>query len=364
MLGSVTKAWRAAGAVVALAALTAAGAMAQEADYLYVAIQGDARVAVVDMGSLEEVARIDLRDLGFSENAKPHHIAVEPDGSHWYLSLIGENRVLKFDRDNNVVDQAEIEVPGMLAVHPDRDLLFVGRSMSAVNPPERIGAITRSDMAVDELDVFFPRPHALTVSADGQRVYSASLAVNQLAAVDVETGDMELTRIPGNVHTLVQFAASPDGGTLVATAQLTGVLLIFDLEDPDHPALRPEAPVVGRQPWHPVFGPDGRTVYFGAKMDHAVVAVDTETGEIVWRTEHEGLNHPHGSAVSPDGRHLFISSNGPGGMQMGGMDTGEDMHAGHQAATGTVTVLDTRDGTVVKVLEMGANTTGLGARTR
>lgn len=364
---SVMKAWRGglAAALAAAGTFLAGGAAAQEADFLYVAIQGEARVAVVDMGSLEEVARIDLRDMGFTENAKPHHIAVEPDGSHWYLSLIGENRVLKFDRGNRLVDQAEFEVPGMLSVHPTRDLLFVGRSMSAVNPPERIGAISRSDMEVEELDVFFPRPHALTVAADGERVYSASLAVNQLGAVDTETGDMELTDVAGPVHTLVQFAVSPDGRTLVATAELTGLLLVFDLEDPDHPVLRAEIPV-GRQPWHPVFAADGRIVYFGNKMDHTVVAVDVEAGQVVWRTEDMGLNHPHGSALSRDGRHLFISSNGPGGMQMGEMemDAGHDMHAAHRAAIGTLTVLDTRDGTVVKVLEMGENATGLGARAR
>lgn len=366
MGAKVKTAWRSAmAALMALVLFLGGGVAAQEADFLYVAIQGDAEVAVVDMGTLEEVARIDLGELGFSENAKPHHIAVEPDGSYWYLSLIGENRVLKFDRGNRLVDQAQFEVPGMLVMHPTRDLLFVGRSMSAVNPPERIGAISRSDMEVDELDVFFPRPHALTVSADGDRVYSASLAVNQLAAVDVETGDMELTDIAGPVHTLVQFAASPDGRTLVGTAELTGLLLVFDLADPDHPSLRAEIPV-GRQPWHPVFAADGRTVYFGNKMDHTVVAVDVDAGEVIWRTEDPGLNHPHGSALSRDGRHLFISSNGPGGMQMGEMEmeAGHDMHAEHRAATGTLTVLDTRDGSVVKVLEMGENATGLGARSR
>ena len=130
MRGSVKQFVRSAMAVLGLVfASVAAGALhAQEGDLLYVAIQGDAQVAVVDMTTLEEVARIDLQELGFSENAKPHHIAVEPDGSHWYLSLIGENRVLKFDRDNRLVAQAEFEVPGMLAVHPQEDLLLVGRS--------------------------------------------------------------------------------------------------------------------------------------------------------------------------------------------------------------------------------------------
>ncbi|UCC25662.1 MAG: YncE family protein [Gemmatimonadales bacterium] len=339
---------------------------AQDQSLLYVAVQGDAQVAIVDMAELEEVARIDLQTLGFTANAKPHHVAVEADGSHWYLSLIGENRVLKFDRENRLVAQAEFEVPGMLAVHPSRDLLLVGRSMSAVSPPQRIGAITRSTMEVEEVDVFFPRPHAIAVSPDGQRVYTASLAVNQMGAVDLETLDLTLTDLEGPVHTLVQFAVSPDGSTLVGTAQLTGRLLIFDLTDPEHPALRDQVEV-GRQPWHPVFGADGRTVYFGVKLDNRVVAVDVTTGEVVWSTDHPGLSAPHGAAVSPDGRFLFVSSNGPGGMAMDPeheMHEGEEHGAMHPAETGTITVLDTSDGTVVKVLEMGTNTTGVGAASR
>lgn len=359
--------WRAGALALTLAGWTVGGAEAQERDFLYAAIQGEAKVAVVDMASLEEVARIDLQELGFTENAKPHHIAVEPDGSHWYLSLIGENRVLKFDRENRMVAQAEFEVPGMLAVHPTEDLLLVGRSMSAVNPPHSIGAITRTGMEVEEIDVFFPRPHALAVGPDGARVYSASLAVNQMGAVDLASLNMELENLAGPVHTLVQFAVSPDGNTLVATAQLTGVLLVFDITDRASPRLVREVPV-GRQPWHPVFHPEGGVVYFGLKMDHEVVAVDPASGEVVWRTGNPGLNNPHGSAVSPDGRYVFISSNGPGGMQMGDMPMeehgGHDEHAGHRATTGTVTVLDARTGSVVKVLEMGENTTGLGAPSR
>ncbi|MDT8342034.1 MAG: YncE family protein [Longimicrobiales bacterium] len=372
----------AAPAAVALiaAALTAAypgGAAAQAraagADYLYAAVQGEAAVAVVDMASLEVVARVELRELGFTENAKPHHVAVSPDGSRWYLSLIGENRVLAFDGENRLLGSAEFEVPGMLALHPKGEVLFVGRSMSAVNPPARIGAIrTGPDaarMEVEEVDVFFPRPHALALSADGERVYSASLGVNQLAAVDAGSGEMTLIDIPGETHAPVQFAVAPDGRTLVASTQLTGRLLVFDLEDPDHPTLRAEIPL-GGQPWHPVYAPAGDVVYVGLKMENRVVAVDVARGAVVWSTEHPGLNHPHGSALSPDGRRLFISSNGPGGMQMGepapdaGAGAGHGAHGAGRAATGTVTVLDARDGTVLKVLELGENVTGLGARTR
>ena len=180
--------------------------------------------------------------------------------------------------------------------------------------------------------------------------------------MDLASLELQLTDLQGAVHTLVQFAVSPDGRTLVGTGQLTGQLLIFDLADPDQPRLRGQV-AVGRQPWHPVFGPDSRTVYFGVKLDNAVVAVDALAAEIRWKVEHEGIHAPHGAALSPDGRYLFVSSNGPGGMVMGG-DAAHEMHGPERASTGTVTVIDTADGSVVKVLEMGSNTTGVGVASR
>lgn len=353
-------------------ALCAAGASAQ--DYVYVANQGDATIAVIDIATLEIVETVDLRPLGFSENAKPHHIAVEPDGSAWYVSLIGENRVLKFGRDNTLLGQGEFEVPGMLSLDPVHDLLYVGRSMSAVNPPQRIGVIERTTMEVDEIDVLFPRPHALQVMPTGTHVYSASLGVNQLGAIDADSWDLELVQIDGEAHALVQFAISPDSRTLVGTAELTGDLLVFDLTDPAAPAFV-RAIDVGSRPWHPVYGRDGRHVYFGNKGDNTVVEVDVEAGRIARAFAVPGADQPHGSALSPDGRLLFITNNGPGGMAMGpdAMDHAAMAHEEmqHEVAaeaaptfdTGTVAVIDLDSGQLVKMIPVGQNATGLGIRT-
>lgn len=344
-------------------------------DFLYVAIQGEAAVSVVDMGTLEEVVRLDLTTMGFTANAKPHHIAVEPDGAHWYLSLIGENRVLKFDRQNRIVGQVEFEVPGLMALNPATGMLYVGRSMSAINAPSRIGEIATGDMDVEELDVFFPRPHALAVAPGLGKAYSASLAVNQMGVLDLASGDFELMDVAGtSQHTLLQFAVSPDERTLVVTTEMSGRLLIFDLADPDHPTLRHSVPV-GVQPWHPVFSMDGEHVYFGNKGENMIASVNVRTGEEDMRQAFPGLSNPHGSAVSPDGRYLFISNNGPGGMDMDmGMDMGDGDHAEHHPAsdmdhemmgemptTGTLVVIDLRTMQHVKTLELGENATGVGA---
>jgi YVTN family beta-propeller protein len=309
---------------------------------LYVANQDDATISVIDTDSRRVVRTIDLRELGFGPNAKPHHIVSDPDGLHWYVSLIGENRVLKFDAADRLVGGAEIEVPGMMAVDPAGDRLFVGRSMSAVNPPHRIGIVRRSDMSVDEIDIFFPRPHALAVAPDGSRLFVGSLGVNQLAVLAPDGSDPELVDVSGPHHTLVQFAVSPDGRWLVSTAEMTSRLLIFDLSEPAPRAVGEVE--VGQRPWHPVFAPDGRRVFVGNKGSNTISVVDSESWAEIAVLESRGLDLPHGSAVTPDGRWVFISSNGSEG------------------ARGRVTVIETSGPEVVDVIPVGRNAAGIGLR--
>lgn len=309
--------------------------------WLYVPNQDDATVSVIDVATRQVARTVDLGELGFGPQAKPHHVAVEEDGAYWYVSLIGENRVLKLDGEARVVATAEFEAPGLLVLDPESDRLYVGRSMSAVNPPQRVGVIRRSDMSVEEVAVPFPRPHALALAGGGDVLYTASLAANQLAAIRPDEGEVELTDVEGPVHTLVQFAVSPDGSRMVATGEMTGRLLVFDLSDPMAPVQVDEV-AVGQRPWHPVFSPDGSRVYFANKGSNTVSVVDTGTWTQMAALEGEGLDLPHGSALTPDGRWLFISSNGSDG------------------APGTVTVIDTSGPEIVDVIEVGRNAAGLG----
>jgi len=320
---------------------------------LYVASQAAAAVSILDMDSHEVLETIWLTELGFTPDAKPHHIAVEPDGSAWYVSLIGDNKVLKFDRDNRLVGQVEFERPGMLAVHPTRDLLFVGRSMAAVNPPQRIGIIRRSDMAIEELDVFFPRPHAIVVHPDGDHLYTASLAENRLASLEIESEELELSGLgEGPPAVLVQFAVSPDGQTLVGTGQLTSKLLVFDLADPMAPS-RTHSIDVNAAPWHPAFSPDGRYVYFGNQNANTVTVVETDGWTVDAVIEGEGLAEPHGVATSSDGRYLYVSNRNQKGAYSSVGNADEH--------PGTVVVIDTSSREIIAVIEVAPYAAGMSA---
>ena len=318
---------------------------------VYVANQSSATVSVIDAASGEVVHTIDVTEYGFDPNSRPHHTAVDPDGAHWYVSLIGGGHVLRFNADNELVGRAPFETPGLLAVDPASELLYVGRSMMAVSPPQRIGAIDRSDMSVEELDVFFPRPHALAVDPATNRVFTASLVENRFAVMEGGSDALELVDVEGPAHTFVQFALSPDRRHLVATAQLTGKLLVFDAASPERGLLAEVD--VGTQPWHPVFSPDGSRVYFGAKDDDAVVVVETETWTVVRRITAPGIVEPHGSAVTADGRYLFVSNRNLKGTYTPRRPVEKN------ADVGTVVKIDTRTFEVVQTIEVGSYPAGI-----
>ncbi|MGH7469967.1 MAG: YncE family protein [Longimicrobiales bacterium] len=328
---------------------------------LYVCNQNDASVSILDAATLKLVRIVDLKPLGFSANAKPHHIVVEPDGSFWYVTLIGDNKIVKLDRNDRVVAQVTFETPGMMALHPSQDLLFVGRSMTAVNPPPRIGVVRRSDLKLEEIDVLFPRPHAMVIEPKNGIVYTASLAVNQMAAVDPSTERVELTQVAGPAHALMQFTVSPDGNTLAVSAELSARVLLFDITERMKPKLVAVLDVE-RQPFDPMFSPDGRWVVLGNKAANAVTIIDARQRKVAAVVRGQGLAQPHGIAISADSRTAFVTNNNLKG-------TGE--HAGHTmvggsegtpaapAGPGTVVAINLTTQRIAQVIEVGHNASGI-----
>lgn len=320
---------------------------------LYVTNQDDATVSVIDIGSQRLVETVDLRRYGFADNARPHHAQVEPDGSAWYVTLIGAGKVLKLDRSNRLLGGVDLEVPGLIALQPAGDLMFVGRSMSAVNPPPRLAVIRRSDMRLlDEVDLLFPRPHGVVAHPAGERVYVASLGTNQLASVSVQSGEVRLVDVPGAPHGLVQAAVSPDGRLLAVTAELTDSLLLFDLSDPADPRL---VRAIGMPdgPFEPAFTRDGRWIYVTCLSANRVAVVDTRGWTVVDALAHAGIGQPHGIAMAPDGSRIYVGNR----HQSGGLHD----HAGARpTGRGTVVAICAASREVDTVLTVGHYAAGMG----
>lgn len=330
---------------------------------LYVPNQNDASVTILDAASGRVLETVDLRTFGFSANARPHAIVAEPDGSAWYVSLIGDNAVARFDRDNRLAGRAPMETPGMLALDPRHDRLYASRSMTAVNPPASIGVIRRSDMAlVEELDVILPRPHAIAADTVSGRVYVSGLGDNRIAVVDT-AGRVELAAVPGPLHAYVTFDLSPDGTRLAASTQLTSSLLAFDVRDgtPVQSAAVEVLPFGYQIAW----APDGRAVWLGNQRSGAVTVVDAATWRVAAVVRDSAFQEPHGVALSRDGRTVYVSSHGrqtapsartPADTMHGGMHAGE----GAARGGGTLTVIDAASRTVRRVVPVGRFAVAIG----
>lgn len=321
---------------------------------VYVANQDHATVSVVDVATSAVVATVDFQKLGFSATARPHHTQVEPDGSFWYVTLIGAGRVLKLDRDNRIVGSVATEVPGLMTLDPAADRMVVARSMSAVNPPARVVVIRRSDMTVlDEYDSFFPRPHALVMHPQGRFAYFGSLGVNQLASLDLDRGDLQLVDVAGPSHTLTAFSVSPDGRWLLATGETSNQLLVFDLADRARPRFVRGVPMEAG-PFESVFTWDGGMVAVTNLRANAVSLLDPKDWVVKAVLRDPSFMQPHGLALSPDGRFLYVSSRHQGG----GAHDHEGMNA---TATGTLTVICIPTGEPVKAIPVGNYAAGISA---
>lgn len=322
-------------------------------EFVYVCNQNSASISVINVETLDIDVTIDLQQLGFSSNAKPHHVAVEPDGSYWYATLIGENRVLKFNVANELVGQTKMDVPGLLSLHPNNDILYVGRSMSAVNPPQSFGIIKRSDMTlIEEVDLVFTRPHAITSLESEEHIFVASLSSNQILTMNTYTKEAAFISMEGMNHMFVNFAISPDQTTLVGTTQMTGKLLVFDISNPLEIDLT-NTIAVDAQPWHPVYSNDGKYVYFGNKEANSVTSINMVTQKVVSVIEEQGLAQPHGAVLSSDNKYLFVTNNH---MKM------EQMSSSHMMKKGSVAIIETENFEIIKHIEVGMNPTGIGGR--
>ncbi len=329
----------------------------QPPDLLYVCVQDDAKVAVVDTVLKSVVRTVDFQALGFTATAKPHYVVVEPDGAFWYVSLIGANRVVKFDRQDRMVGHYEMETPGMLALAPGNRLVAT-RSMSAVNPPKRIAIIDRTSMKGEEVEILFARPHPMATTAAGY-AYTGSLGVNQIASIALADLRVGITNLPGPIHSLVQFAVTPDGKTLVASTDATGYVLVFNISSPASPKLAKSIPV-GAMAFDPAFTPDGKFVWVPVKATNQLIVLDTTTWAEVARVSDANLKQPQQIVFSSDGATAFVTNNNKmdhmadpamAGHAMPGMD-----------ATGALVIVNTKTRMVEKAIPLGKNLTGMGIR--
>ena len=268
------------------------------------------------------------------ERDEPHSVTVSPDGSHFYATLShGEPSLWKYESDGlrlvgrltlptNGASRIRLSPDGLIAAIPDYWL-------SGGGVKSRVAFVRTDDLTVLANPKLCPAPHDAVFSPSGDRVAVTCPLSDELVIIATagfieinrltigETGDRPLNAawMPEGKNLLVtlangskaleleinkqiressqiitgsqpaQLAIAPGGSTVVVANRGSGSVTITTLDG----ARSTEIDVPGPHPHGVAFGQDPTVVYVTYEGDTrtlgGVVAIDVDTGEILWRTE-------------------------------------------------------------------------------
>ena len=174
-------------------------------------------------------------------------------------------------------------------------------------------------------------PSAMAASADGQRLFIACAAANEVLVLDARSALVaRVIKAPGSPSGL---ALSSDGGRLYVTcAAPESTVAVFDTASGRlQNKLR-----AGHTALAPVLGPAGRTLYVCNRFDNDVSVFDLAGGREIARVAVS--REPVAAALTPDGRWLLVANH---------LHTGRADVANVAAA---VSVIDTAANQVAKTI--------------
>jgi YVTN family beta-propeller protein len=200
----------------------------------------------------------------------PHGLALSPDGRLLLVAVYGDDRVAVIDTaTGREVGSMPVAKPHTIAMRPDGQRAYV-----ASQAPGHF-ALVVLDLAARKVLRELPQakpPRDLEFAFDGRALYFTVAGENAVQVLDPGT-DQVVARIPtgASPHIASLFRGAPAGTVVV---QGPGELSLFD--PGTHAVLRSVS--VGRQPHWAAAGNGGRTVYVTGEGSDDVTIVDLPGG--------------------------------------------------------------------------------------
>lgn len=323
---------------------------------LYVAVEGENRIVVLNPATQKIVKTIDLSQrVGDTVHEyAPHNVQVAPDGkSVWVTANHGhKGEHQKGDAHRNEDEHSFRLLPFAYACHPTNDrsiepcskeetldqiiiidprtdtivkripidlgihlahVVVTKDGSFAYTTAQKKGAIYKIDARdfriVEEIEA--PKgsePHGLRLSPDDTTAYIALLQGKGLGILDLRSETLTTVPLAGNA---VQTGVTPDGRLVVISLYDTKQLAIFDMSTKNVSYI--DLPNGAKGPIQMYSTPDSRFVYiadqgyyFEQPMGNRVFKVDLITKNVV--KEITAGDAPHGVAVSPDGKFVYVTN--------------------------------------------------------
>jgi YVTN family beta-propeller protein len=301
---------------------------------IYVAVEGESKVAVIDPNKKKVIGNINLSKLHDGEylNYAPHNVQVSPDMKTVWVTVNiphKENHSFRFipyifahevggeEPDEVVVidaieDKIIKRIPIAPGIHLAHIVLTPDNSFAYVTAQEE-GALYRINAKTFEVEkrIAFPKnsqPHGIRISPDGKFAYIAMLERKSLGILDLFSYDFSEIPLDGKA---VQAGITPDNKYAMASLYDTEALALYNLVSKELNIIKLPESAKGPIQMYPT--PDSKFIYladqgyyFGKSEGSKVYKIDVDKKEVV--KEIEAGRGPHGVAISSDGERVYVTN--------------------------------------------------------
>lgn len=301
----------------------------QAAEKLYIALEGEGAIAVVDTKDNTLLGKIDLTYKKGDETITfaAHNVQVAPDGnSVWvtanFMGLGGHEEEVKESEEKNIPDEVIVIDPKKdtiikrIDIAPDQHLAHIvvtkdGKTTFATaQEPGLVYRISGETYSIEETIKLTKdsQPHGLRLSADDKSAYVALIGGKGIGVIDTRTNEAKTVPLSGSA---VQTAVIPNTSYVAASVYDTKQVAFYDTntEEISYVQLPPEAEGAIQS----YATPDGRYLYvadqgyyFGKPTSDYVYKIDVQNKQIIQRIQ-AGVA-PHGVVVSPDGKRAYVTN--------------------------------------------------------
>lgn len=305
----------------------------QAAEKLYVALEDDGAIAVIDTKDNSLLGKIDLTEkngemeVGYSA----HNVQVAPDGkSVWvtanFMGLGGH------EEENDTTENEETEEAfsdQVIIIDPQKDYIVkridIGADQhlahivvtkdgkTAFATAQEPGLVYKINGVTYEVEKTIPlakdaQPHGLRLSADDTKAFVALIGGKGIGVVDTRTNEVKTVPLSGSA---VQTAVIPNTNYIAASVYDTKQIAFYDTVTGEVSYV--DLPAESEGAIQSYATPDGRYLYiadqgyyFGKPTSDYVYVIDVQGKQVVGKIQ-AGVA-PHGVVVSPDGKRAYITN--------------------------------------------------------
>lgn len=331
--------------------------------WLYVTNQGEDLTAVIDLDKNKIARYITTGTTNFVTGVvqSPHNVIVDWQNQFYYVNLIGGNRLLKFRvADNEKVGELSsgIFAPAQIAITRNSDTAYVTNFENNKTNITVVNVTTMTKLFDIGNDAML-KPHGVSLTPNFKYVVVCNSFSDNVTVIETSTNNIvAIIPIAANVPQVpvgylyqyepYQAVITPNSKFAYVTCRKSGEVRVVDLEQ----MKVTDSIKVGNAPLIPAITPNGEEVFVPNRNSNSISIINVASRTVVHTIVNVGVE-PHGTAVSKDGKYLYVSCENLGDSEpphhptMGGKKPG------------FLKIIDIETRTVIQSLEVGNFAAGI-----